>query len=565
MDMKKFRSRRKVLILISIVIVFTISIVCVHGAVDEVPPVAKFEISNVTPSVNESITFDATGSSDTEGSIATYSWDFGDGSSGSGVSVKHSYTAKDDYKVTLTITDSAGNTDTKKKRVFVGRPDGWTEKTHHKSADADYDLLFPEDSVLRLDIKMSAADYQKIKDNLATLNMQSTQDPIYVPVTVQYNGNTWWNVGFRYKGQSSLFGTRNKNKLPFRLNFDRFEDTYPEIMDQCFYGFKNMTFGSNWNDYSFMKEKVCADIFRAGGVPSARSSFCRIFIDTGSGAKYWGLYTMTEEVSDAMLKAQFEDGSGNCYKPKGTGADWSSPFVQGAFVKETNEDLADFSDVKNAHSALHADRSNAVSWRANLDKYFNTNRFLRWLAINTAVVNWDSYGLMAQNYYLYQDVASGGALVWITWDHNLSLTQQAMMGKPLSLSLDEVTNKWPLIRFILDDPVYKNIYNNELKKALSSCIKPDEIALKVQKYQSMIKPYVVGAEGETSDFTQLSGGETAFNNACNSIISHLKSRQTEINNYLNTVSISCYEFTGYYCGNTVTPSVSSSKYRQQHQ
>jgi PKD repeat protein len=54
-------------------------------------------------------TFNATGSSDREGSIASYAWSFGDGSPVvTGATPSHSYAANGTYSVTLTVTDSAG-------------------------------------------------------------------------------------------------------------------------------------------------------------------------------------------------------------------------------------------------------------------------------------------------------------------------------------------------------------------------------------------------------------------------------------------------------------------------
>ncbi|KNY25207.1 CotH kinase family protein [Pseudobacteroides cellulosolvens] len=542
-----FREKRKFIIPFVITSVIFSNIFSVGFAADTNPPAAKFEISNVTPALNEAITFDASSSSDAEGAVVSYEWDFKDGTTATGARVTHSFTEIDDYNVTLTVKDSAGNTDIKKKRVFIGRPQGWTEKTHSKSADPDYKLIFPDDKVLRMDIKISSADYQKIRNDVQKITINSNVEPIYVPSTVEFEGKTWWNVGFRYKGNSSLASLKSKTKLPFRLNFDEYEDQKPEINDQHFFGFSCMTFANNWNDNSFMKEKLTAEIFREGGVPAAKSSFCRVYVDTGNGPKYWGLYTMTEDPSDAMLKDQFGDDSGNCYKPEGTGADWTSPFRQTAFEKKNNEEAADWSDVIGAHTALWAAKTDAATWRANLEKYFNSRSFLRWLAINTAVVNWDCYGQMAHNYYLYNDVLNNAGLVWITWDHGLSMSQSMMGGgfgggfggsRTTSLSLNEVTDRWPLIRKLLDDPVYKNIYHYEMQQAINGCMNASKITTKVKAYQALIKPYIVGPEGETSDVTLLSGGENAFNSACDAILTHINSRQTAVNDYLKTVSIS---------------------------
>ena len=57
--------------------------------------------------VGETLNFSGAGSSD-DGNIVRYAWDFGDGSTGSGVSVTHAYNAAGSYKVTLTVTDDDG-------------------------------------------------------------------------------------------------------------------------------------------------------------------------------------------------------------------------------------------------------------------------------------------------------------------------------------------------------------------------------------------------------------------------------------------------------------------------
>ena len=53
----------------------------------------------------QSITFDGSASADPNGDSLTYSWDFGDGSMGSGVNPTHSYAAAGTYTVTLTVND----------------------------------------------------------------------------------------------------------------------------------------------------------------------------------------------------------------------------------------------------------------------------------------------------------------------------------------------------------------------------------------------------------------------------------------------------------------------------
>ncbi len=79
------------------------------------PPVASFTSS----CTNLSCTFDAAASLDADGTIASYAWDFGDGSTGSGISTSHTYGAANSYPVRLTVTDNRGGTGSTTRTVTV--------------------------------------------------------------------------------------------------------------------------------------------------------------------------------------------------------------------------------------------------------------------------------------------------------------------------------------------------------------------------------------------------------------------------------------------------------------
>jgi PKD repeat protein len=80
------------------------------------PPVAgleaRFTFSPASPMQDQTVFFDASPSQAPEGNpIATYTWDFGDGSTASGRTATHAYDEPGTYRVTLTVADQSGRSD----------------------------------------------------------------------------------------------------------------------------------------------------------------------------------------------------------------------------------------------------------------------------------------------------------------------------------------------------------------------------------------------------------------------------------------------------------------------
>ena len=114
----------------------------------------------------------------------------------------------------------------------------WTEATHSKSAEPNFEEVFDDSQVKRLDFVVTEERWQSMLDDMtATYGefgqrsnsnglVDTDENPIFVPADVYYQDTQWYRVGIRFKGNSSLQSGWQSGilKLSFKLDFDEFED-----------------------------------------------------------------------------------------------------------------------------------------------------------------------------------------------------------------------------------------------------------------------------------------------------------------------------------------------------
>lgn len=401
----------------------------------------------------------------------------------------------------------------------------WTTETHSNDVDPNYDIVFEENTIKRIDITISESNWSAMQTDLDKNLTGSVDDidftPIWVPGTITFEDKDWHKVGIRYKGNSTLLNASRSggDKYPFKLDFDEFEDEFPQIDNQRFYGFKQLNLSNNNSDGTFMREKVAADLFREFGVVAPRVSFFAVYLDRGNGSDFIGLYSLIEEVDDSVPDSQFPDNDGNLYKPDGDAASFASgTYDEEELDLKTNEDEADYSDVKAFYDLLHSDlrTSNENEWTEELEGIFNVDDYLKYLAANNVIQNWDTYGIMTHNYFLYNDE---GRLTWIPWDNNEAF-QDGKQGGALSLGMTEVGSDWPIIRYIMDIEEYESEYKNYIKEFCEGVFETSKMDALLSTYQTLLSEYA----------SQESSG---FSSSVNSLKSYIQSRNSVAENFVN--------------------------------
>ena len=440
----------------------------------------------------------------------------------------------------------------------IVRPDGWGEETHSNDADPNYAVVFPDDEVNTITFTLAPEEWQAMLDDMTATYGEpgsrsgqgvgdpgaagpadggqrpaappaggqagpggdgagarpagqgrgggvpgdfTTENPIWVPADIEFEGDLWTDVGVRFKGNSSLMNAWSSGslQLPFKLDFDEFEDDYPAIDNQRFYGFKQLSLSNNYNDATFMRDAVTSDIMADAGITAAETAFYEVYVDYGEGPVNFGLYTMIEVVDDTVIERVFGDDDGNIYEGDGPAvslAEGTYDGISSSFQKENNEDDADWSDIETLYSLLHSDTrlSDPAAWKAELETVFDVDTFLHWLAINTVIENWDTYGAATHNFYLYNNPETG-QLTWIPWDHNEALKEGRRSN--MTLAMDRIGDEWPLISFLLADENYYDAYVGYVDETINTVFQVDDMTAKYQEIAALIEPYAtakVGAE-----------------------------------------------------------------------
>ena len=456
--------------------------------------------------------------------------------------------SEDDALIDISDTETLTDTDNELIEDADFEATDWTAETHSKDVEPNFEEVFDNTTVKRFDFVISEANWQSMLDDMTDLYgtfgqntggpgggglIDTDEDPIFVPGDVYYNGKQWYKVGLRFKGNSSLQSSWRAGilKLAFKMDFDEYEDDYPQIDNQRFYGFKKFSLKNNFDDRSFLREKVAADVFSNAGLAVSNTAFYTLYVDHGNGPEYFGLYTLVEEVDNTVIDTQFSSDDGNLYKPEEYGSSFAEgTFNEDGFEKKTNEDEEDWSDIQAVFAALHDDSrtTDPEAWRAGLDAVFDTDVFLKYLAVNTLIQNWDTYGLMEHNYYLYNNPDTN-LLTWIPWDNNEAL-QEGKQGGALDLDFSDLSSasEWPLIGYLYQDEVYRAKYDSYVQEVIDGAFNVSTIQTLYATYSALIAPY---ATSEIDGYTFLNSSAD-FQAAVSELNAHVLQRTTAATNYL---------------------------------
>lgn len=198
--------------------------------------------------------------------------------------------------------------------------------------------LFDTSSILTVNILMDEADWNDMLEN-------STAEEYY-QCDVEINGTTFYRVGIRPKGNTSLTSIASDpttDRYSFKLEFDHYVD------GQSCFGLDKLILNNNYADATNMKEALIYDMYQYLGADASLYNYAKISVN----GEYWGVYLALEAVEDSFMLRNYGAQSGELYKPD------SMNIGDGKDFGDFNADDMDFGNMTPPDTQGNANQANS--------------------------------------------------------------------------------------------------------------------------------------------------------------------------------------------------------------
>ena len=332
-------------------------------------------------------------------------------------------------------------------------------------------IVFPHDEVVEVSITIDELD-------LVDLNTNAMNETTYM-ADITYNGIKLESVGIRAKGNSSLSSVAktDSERYSFKIDFDEYID------EQSLLGLEKINLNNLFSDPSMMAEYLSYEALESIEADVPRTTYVNLTIND----ELHGLYLAVEQVDETFLINHYGNTDGELYKPEmGNGSDLTVSDNYNGIVDK----LGVSDNLDHFESLVMAIKNGDVS------EMMNTESFLKYLAVSTMVIHYDSYqGGMYHNYYLYWNK---DAFEWITWDLNMAFNGFPKSGltdaEAVQGLIDEPVigdmSQYPLVEAVLSDETNIVIYHDYLSSLRNNYFNEEVFEARVIEVYSMIKNYV---------------------------------------------------------------------------
>jgi spore coat protein H len=318
----------------------------------------------------------------------------------------------------------------------------------------------------------------------------------YVRGEMEFNGQRIADVGLRLKGNSSYVVSAATLRRPMRVDFDRF------VEGGRFAGIETLNLSNTSFDPSQVREALSFWLFRQLDVPASRTGHALVYLTVAGKyeREYLGLYTLIEEVDSRFLKRHFGNSDGLLLKPAGMrgfaylGETWDS--YRGICSPRGEERPQFCQKVIEFARLIH--RSDDVTFRAKIGSFLAVDEFLRYVAVNSALLNFDSFLSTGHNYYIYLNPADG-LMYFIPWDLNMTFGAYGWLGTEEEIVQTSVTRSYAdhniLIERLLAIDKNARAYHAHLRTLAKAGLNPGAM----RKRRELLRSVMEAAEQAARD------------------------------------------------------------------
>lgn len=341
----------------------------------------------------------------------------------------------------------------------------------------EYGLAFLQNEVASISITIDPDSLVAMYNSLG----DSHEFPGAIVYTFSSGFSAYSGVGIRFRGNTSL----NAQKKSFKINIDKF-------VDQNFYGLSELNLIGNQNDPSILRAKLCWDFFREAGLPACRTSHVRVYVN----GTYMGVYLNVEQIDNRFADVRFDDGTGNLWKCL-WGSDLNYQGSNPTLYTDDNYDLVENEFLNNySELARFIDVLNNTPLSllpCELEKIFNVHDYLKIMAADILLGNWDNYIFNKNNFYLYHNEKTR-KLEYIPYDldNTLGIDWVGVDWGQRNLYTWSTSSNRPLFTRLLQIPAYRNEFSNNVNDLIASQFNATAFQSKATQIQNII--YTAAAE-----------------------------------------------------------------------
>lgn len=313
----------------------------------------------------------------------------------------------------------------------------------------------------------------------------------YVHADLEFEGQLLRDVAVRYKGNGTFMESRNSIKRSLKIDLNKY------VKGQKLAGITKLNLHNNVTDASWMNEVLSYRLFRDAGVPASRTSYARVFVTVPGqyDKKYFGLYSIVEDVDTHFAKDRFGSREGALFKPVTRdlfgyqGDDWAA-YNQSYDPKtelsaSEKQRMIDFSKLVTGGSD--------ADFSARIAEFLDLEEFARFMSVTVWLSTLDSILMMGQNFYVYLHPETH-QLEFIPWDLDHSFGQFPMGGTQEQREQLSIQKPWRgnnrFLERVFSVEAFKQLYLARLKEFSKSLFIPERFSHQVDAVAATIRPAV---------------------------------------------------------------------------